>query len=100
MNLKGMSIKEALDIMDDVTWQDNGRHYGRIDLARETLRQAAKKQEFLNPKCQQEQDGNNWYCPVCGHYLVDEEEFKLECLRPVYCEGCGQAIDWSEENVH
>lgn len=29
-----VTYRKTIEIINDVTWQDNGRHYGKIDLAR------------------------------------------------------------------
>ena len=38
---------------------------------------------------------HNYYCTECGN-LVGNNEFKWQ--RFLYCDKCGQALDWSEEN--
>lgn len=37
---------------------------------------------------------NNYYCRSCTMYLCNEF-----LPKPNYCAGCGQVIDWSEEDV-
>lgn len=59
------------------------------------VKAAIAKTESKKPYSQQENGEVNYYCE-CGHYLLDEAEFELECLRPSFCESCGQAIDWSD----
>lgn len=46
-----MTLEEAINIIEDVTWQDNGRHYGKIVPARELAIEALKfKQDFETSK--------------------------------------------------
>lgn len=46
-----MTVQEVIDIIEDVTWQDNGRHYGKINTAREMAIEALKfKQDFETSK--------------------------------------------------
>ena len=39
-----MKAEEAIKIIDDVTWQDNGRHYGKIAEARNMAKSALRNQ--------------------------------------------------------
>lgn len=41
---------------------------------------------------------NNYFCPVCKIYLGDEKELEYAGLQPKYCQQCGQALDWGENN--
>ena len=36
-----------------------------------------------------------WYCPTCGNILCDDGWKDTEIA---FCEECGQAIDWNEDN--
>ena len=77
-----MAPQEAINIIEDVTWQDNGRHYGKIVPAREIAISALKKQI---PKKPSETDKAR--CIHCACVVKRDERF---------CKNCGQALDWSD----
>lgn len=56
----------------------------------EELREAMEKQRAKKPKFY----AYNFYCSKCGN-LVGNKEFGWQ--RFMYCDHCGQSIDWSEE---
>jgi hypothetical protein len=58
---------------------------------------ALEKQIPKKPYKVKDHKQNDYYCTVCKRYLGDEMELKYACLQPRYCEHCGQALDWSEE---
>lgn len=94
-----MTPQEAIDIIDDVSWEDNGRHYGKIVSARDLAKSALEKQIPKKPYKTKEpisQKQNDYYCSVCKRYLGDDMELKHACLQPEYCQHCGQALDWSD----
>ena len=84
-----MTPQEAINIIEDVTWQDNGRHYGKIVPAREIAISALEKQipkkvnislkgtTGWNTKC---------YCPNCRSLISKGK----------YCYECGQALLWGD----
>lgn len=80
-----MNPKEVIDIIEDVTWEDHGRHYGKINSAREMSIKALKK---LIPK--KPLNVNGRYCAVCGA--------SVNSFMHKFCHKCGQAIDWSDSN--
>ena len=59
------------------------------------IQDAIAKQTAKKPYSRQEGSQKAFYCQ-CKHYLGDAEDFELELLRPVYCDECGQRLDWSE----
>ena len=61
-----MTNEEAINIIEDVTWQDNGRHYGKIAPAREIAISAIEKQ--IPKKPLHWDDCEQFYieCPFCG----------------------------------
>ena len=61
-----MTPQEAINIIEDVTWQDNGRHYGKIAPAREIAISALEKQ--IPKKPLHWDDCEQFYieCPCCG----------------------------------
>lgn len=96
-----MTIEEAIAIIEDVTWKDFGRHYGKIPVAREMailaleevkkyiaigtvseFRELKEKATAKKPTYQ----GTHAKCPSCFSFHVYED----------YCSKCGQMIDWSE----
>ena len=93
-----MSYEEAINIIEDVTWQDNGRHYGKIAPAREIAISALEKQIPKKPKKIEESQYSTFYdCPCCGGYLVSKIDGELYGGQKYkYCYRCGQALDWSD----
>lgn len=92
-----MTLQEAINIIEDVTWQDNGRHYGKIVPAREIAISTLEKQipikvthEATLYKC--------CTCPNCKNVVDEFTEFMGNRCRvtPAYCKYCGQALDWSD----
>ena len=90
-----MTNEEAINIIEDVTWQDNGRHYGKIAPAREIAISALEKQIPKKPI----DDRYPWcICPACGGsvYLEKVQEH-IQNNETIYCEHCGQALLWESE---
>ena len=91
-----MTPQEAINIIEDVTWQDNGRHNGKIVSAREIAISALEKQ--ISKKPTYEEIGNVYgalkrTCAKCGDVcLISEDAKPFEH----YCRCCGQKIDWSD----
>ena len=56
----------------------------------EELREVMEKQRTKKPKFY----ANNFYCSKCGN-LVGNKEFGWQ--RFMYCDHCGNALDWSDE---
>lgn len=84
---------------DAGSWREVKEPYITIDVETEEdfnfLQDAVAKQTAKKPYSRQEGSQKAFYCQ-CKHYLGDEEDFELEYLRPVYCDECGQRLDWSE----
>ena len=83
-----MTPQEAINIIEDVTWQDNGRHYGKIAHAREIAISALEKQipKKVNISLKGTTDWNTkCHCPNC-HSMVSHGK---------YCSNCGQALDFN-----
>ena len=88
-----MTNGEAINIIEDVTWQDNGRHYGKIAPAREIAISAIEKQTPKKPRLSRHYKCgiyyNDYYCPNdCASYCQVLTPWK-------FCPRCGQALDWS-----
>ena len=99
-----MTPQEAINIIEDVTWQDNGRHYGKIALARELAISALEKQIPKKPKRVNKNSAfdGNWkmICPCCGATLVEritteDTSYPIQYNMTKHCT-CGQALDWSD----
>lgn len=96
-----MKPQEVINIIEDVTWNDNGRHYGKINTAREMAIEALEKQ---TPKkaVLASMDGfkpeyaSTLICPTCSKPIVNV--WNKKDYKPKYCHYCGQALDWSENN--
>ena len=80
-----MTNEEAINIIEDVTWQDNGRHYGKIAPAREIAISALEKQ--IPKKPLHWDDCEQFYieCPCCGKRYDSRLRYKG-------CPYCLQAI--------
>lgn len=76
-----MKPNEAINIIEDVTWEDNGRHYGKIVPARELAISALTKQVPMAVRGMQD------FC-VCQRTVYP---------RMNYCPGCGQKLDWGKK---
>ena len=90
-----MTPKEAINIIEDVTWQDNGRHDGKIAPARESAISALEKQIPKKPKI----TIYNGYCPQCGEAFgrINIETAALTGFKYFgFCPICGQALDWGD----
>lgn len=77
-------IEKAIEIINDVTWQDNGRHYGEIEKTRELATSALEKQISKRVSFQGElfMMGS---CPNCDSTVNFPQS---------HCIWCGQALDW------
>lgn len=85
-----MTPQEAIEIIDDVTWDDNGRHYGKIAPARDLSKSALEKQiPQKTTKTVRSPSGRHiyGYCPKCNAITNNSANF---------CGKCGQALDWSD----
>lgn len=49
--MEEIDVSEAIEIIKDVTWQDNGRHYGKIDKVRNMAIEALKEKQHWKQKC-------------------------------------------------
>lgn len=65
--------------------------------AMEKAIEALEKQIPKKPYKRKEGKETNYYCS-CKHYLGDETEIQLIAIRPSFCDNCGQALDWSDDN--
>lgn len=93
-----MTNEEALNIIEDVTWQDNGRHYGKITPAREIAISALEKQIPKKPILDTIfPSGVKWFrCPTCNNKIVSRLDGQWIAGRPQkYCDDCGQALDFN-----
>lgn len=82
-----MTTEEAINIIEDVTWQDNGRHYEKIATAREIAISAIEKQIPKKVKDKYRDIVSIGKCPVC----------ERQCDTTMnYCMKCGQALYWSD----
>ena len=85
-----MTEKEAIEIINDVTWKDFGRHPDFPE-ARDMAKAALEKQIPKKPK-NIDEDMNIFDCPCCGHTIlaIDDMSIHQNCLM------CGQKLDWSD----
>lgn len=87
-----MTAKRAIEWLRIIRLSVDGRGYAEIAL--ETAIKALEQQIPKKP----EKVEDHLYCPNCDGfigYVVDCEE---EHYQIPYCSGCGQAIDWSEND--
>lgn len=90
-----MTPQEAINIIEDVTWEDNGRHYGKVVPARELAISALSKQIPKKPLDVEPQ----WcVCPACGGSVcLDNVLEHIQNHETTHCEYCGQALDWGDK---
>lgn len=80
-----MKEQEALEILNSEC-EDISKVQRALKVANEALeKQVAKKPRFY---------AHNYYCAECGN-LVGNNEFQWQ--RFLYCDKCGQKLDWSDE---
>lgn len=77
-----MACKVAVTALEEI------QQYRALGTVKE-LQEAMEKQREKKPKFY----AHNFYCHKCGN-LVGNNEFGWK--RFMYCDRCGQAIDWSE----
>ena len=78
-----ITIQDVIDIINDITWSDNGRHYPYIPQARNMRILALEKQVPMKVT-------DKRHCPNCNCHFSDMWQTN-------YCEDCGQRLDWSDE---
>ena len=94
-----MKPQEVINIIEDVTWNDNGRHYGKINTAREMAISAIEKQIPQKPIIEREDFPEinsfceTYRCPICSLLLVERDRVGFTNDLRKYCD-CGQAIDY------
>ena len=77
-----ITIQDVIDIVNDITWSDNGRHYPYIPQARNMRILALEKQVPMKVTDER-------YCPNCDEAFFDS-------WQPDYCPVCGQSLDWGD----
>lgn len=97
-----MTEKEAIEIINDVTWKDFGRHPDFPE-ARDMAKAALEKQISKKPKKMNYKPlvdfGWEYACAICGCAVGENQHDDGEFTqKDDYCPNCGQAIDWSENN--
>ena len=63
---------------------------------KEFIEEAVSKRIKAKPTKDRRRRQSDYYCSSCKCYLGDQTEIDLICLRPTYCQHCGQALDWSD----
>lgn len=85
-----MNVETAIEIINDVTWEDDGRYYGRINSARDLAISALEKQV---PKKPITETVEHFQCPTCENVTMPPCEGNVGLK---YCGYCGQKVDRSE----
>lgn len=91
-----MTIEEAITHAKEQAEIFSGTHGKFLDVAIVALEKQIPKKPYF------EGDGyadgqfvyDTWICPNC------EKRYEVDCDNYDYCPDCGQAIDWSGENVN
>lgn len=83
MDREKITAQDVIDIINDVTWSDNGRHYPYIPQARNMRILALEKQVPMKVT-------DKRHCPNCNEPFFDSWKSR-------YCPVCGQRLDWSDE---
>lgn len=90
MDREKITAQDVIDIINDVTWVDNGRHYPYIPQARNMRILALEKQIPKRPVKSETQDMRyltTYLCPVCGKGIAGTNIAK-------WCFHCGQKLEW------
>lgn len=89
------TAKEAIENLKKLKSFHNGSYGSSIRMAIEAL----EKQVPKKPKEQGTGEKTHYKCPECGWIplTIYSDGYHLG-NKPKYCERCGQAIDWSEED--
>ena len=87
-----MTTKKAIEILkrvDELECKFEG-YTTALDIAVQALEKQLPKKPIVKPYFY----GKKYYCSECQHYICAEYNTK-----EFYCSRCGQALDWSDENV-
>lgn len=89
-----MTAKEAIEIL-------RGEHdYAQLlSYVNRALEMAIKALEKQIPKRAISIYKGNYKCPTCENYIdiTDDDLYVYEIEPPKYCDECGQALDWGDE---
>lgn len=88
-----MTAKKALELLKDheywttYSWQDEV-----CEIAIKALEKQIPKKAISTYK-------GHYKCPTCEIYIdiTDDDLYVYEIKPPKYCDECGQALDWGEE---
>lgn len=95
-----MIAKKALELLNDVEFSEK---YQGVQEYAETLivcKEALEKQIPRKCRIKSAAKLQTFYCPTCEQVVVSriENEWLAGRLQK-YCDSCGQALDWSDDNV-
>ena len=93
MNYDEMTLEEAihnLEVDEKFCQASGSRNCEEFKIAISCI----KKQISKKPYKIREHNKNDYYCTICKRYLGNEMELKHDCLKPEYCQHCGQKIKW------
>ena len=99
-----MTPQEALNLLNDTEFAE--KHQGKEEytdmllMCKEALKKQIPKKVYKNLKETYGIDMHPYHCPTCKRYIslrgyVRRDKFPVN-KRYVYCNYCGQALDWSD----
>lgn len=80
------TVKEDIDILESIEFEDVG-YYLQLEHEKFVL-EALEKQMPKKPVIPFDSINREYECPKCPHRVYKTQQ---------YCDKCGQALDWSEE---
>lgn len=112
MTIDEMTIEEAINTIISLKQYYNDKNEDSyvgfdnedneaLDMAIRALnKEIAKKPVQPHARYSMESEYWDYYCPVCGQYLVLEPEGNIWKLQGGWsrCDNCGQKIEWSKDD--
>lgn len=94
-----MIEKEAINVMTQAR-EDAGQAFlGKVQFNVPQYHAVIKALEKQIPKKAGSIYKGDYKCPTCENYIdiTDDDLYIYEIEPPKYCDECGQALDWGEE---
>lgn len=94
-----MIEKEALNVMTQAR-EDAGQAFlGKVQFNVPQYHAVIKALDKQIPKRAISVYKGNYKCPTCENYIdiTDDDLYVYEIEPPKYCDECGQALDWGDE---
>ena len=94
-----MTAQEALSLLNDMEFNKNYQGVQEYTEMLLVCKEALDKQIPKKCRIKSAAELQTFYCPTCEQVVVSriENEWLAGRLQK-YCDNCGQALDWSENN--